>query len=1142
MAGRDPLHQKILEGLNGELNPQVFEDAVCDLLRDTFPTLFPVRGGMDAGMDGAIADGQGEAFPLIATTGKDVIGNLTKSLVSYSNRGGRRRKALLATSQPLTPTKRSNLEKRAREKGFELIQIVEQRGIADLLFRDADWRLKLLGISGTPSALSSITLSKRPQLELTPVGREAELKWLREGTGDHILSGQPGSGKTFLLQHLIRQGWPGLFLISRDETEIVDALRAQEPGFTVIVDDAFTEPDFLVRLRWLREETKAEFAILATTWPHSLDPVREHLGADLPVQTLEPLFRNDIVEIYHQLGIELGNDLMRVLVDQACNQPGLAATLGLLMLRGAWEEVLTGKALSRNLLESARTILGKEAAPLLAAFALGGEKGMHVDAVGEFLRLDLAELWRQTTRLAAGGILTQVDRNVLAVRPHQLRSALLGSVYFSEVSMPYKGLIDKAPSLGSAAEALAVAATYGIPVPDAELRELLLRADAADPWRELTEDGTPWARIVPHAESFDAWQAMALTSEANACWVVESFPGDVLLLADEILTRAPQHILPQIFKRLGGAQVGRVDPQDILFRWTKRPMGSVKEAMSRRRLLALEIVRFLQIGGDTHTGLQALRAALSPRLESTSRDPGTGDKVSVSWGLLPVEELWELGDLWTQVLPLLSRVTTSEWAPLSDILFQWLSPESAVTPGEAVPEETVEALLILSRQLIQGVGPLVRESPGLCHELNWRGEQLGLSLNLPLDCTFELLYPRELGPVPSGEPDSAALADLATRWSSEDPKAVAQRLVFYEREATQTSRFWPRHTGEVCRLLSQRVMALEDWLEAWSSEGLAAELAEPFLRRLVEQGSEGWDVSMERWLGVPSWTASVARLLAAVGALPPTLSKRVLAHLLEKPDLIFSLSLGRKLAPEWLHPLLSAGGEAAVAAAVGLAAAHPESPVPEDLREPWRHAILDAGGETREASIQFELARALAADEALAFDWLCARFASAQIPMMWLVLGVEHEPFLKALRALGTQRRIRLLKKACPKLGMGEFLVHVVGRDVLVFEALLRQNGLRDYHLYPLRGMPNDEWIPLARTALQAGWSKEGIAVAAMTGSHSWVGSGLEYWSRWDRAFAKLEVDLDPEIRAIGTAGRALVAPRLQGARNKEIRRAREGL
>ena len=58
----------ILERLGLELDPKVFEDCVADLIRNTYPGTVPVRGGSDHGFDGAVADGEGEPYPLIVTT------------------------------------------------------------------------------------------------------------------------------------------------------------------------------------------------------------------------------------------------------------------------------------------------------------------------------------------------------------------------------------------------------------------------------------------------------------------------------------------------------------------------------------------------------------------------------------------------------------------------------------------------------------------------------------------------------------------------------------------------------------------------------------------------------------------------------------------------------------------------------------------------------------------------------------------------------------------------------------------------------------------------------------------------------------------------------------------------------------------
>lgn len=61
---RVPFYRSIIGRLDGRLDPELFEQCAADLLRAIYPTLVPIRGGTDAGMDGAIADGEGEPFPL----------------------------------------------------------------------------------------------------------------------------------------------------------------------------------------------------------------------------------------------------------------------------------------------------------------------------------------------------------------------------------------------------------------------------------------------------------------------------------------------------------------------------------------------------------------------------------------------------------------------------------------------------------------------------------------------------------------------------------------------------------------------------------------------------------------------------------------------------------------------------------------------------------------------------------------------------------------------------------------------------------------------------------------------------------------------------------------------------------------------
>lgn len=220
---KDPLYRAIEERLAERPDPDLFERCAVDLLRDVYPGLVPIPGGGDAGMDGAMSvPGGGHPIPLVATTGNNVIGNLTENLKSYRSSGGSAHECVLATSQALTPRKRSNLEARASELGFVLRNVHEQADFVGRLYRNPGWRKELLGLTGDPPALSAFPRSPRPWSAQQVLGRDDELAWLRRARLDVVISGQPGVGKTALLRILADEGF-GLFAVSENLGQIADA-------------------------------------------------------------------------------------------------------------------------------------------------------------------------------------------------------------------------------------------------------------------------------------------------------------------------------------------------------------------------------------------------------------------------------------------------------------------------------------------------------------------------------------------------------------------------------------------------------------------------------------------------------------------------------------------------------------------------------------------------------------------------------------------------------------------------------------------------------------------------------------------------------------------------------------------------------
>ena len=413
---RDPHYQSILAQLDTPLDPDNFEHCAADVLRPEFPSLVPIRGGSDAGMDGAIADGEGVAYPLVTTTGEDVIGNLTRNLTTYLAEGGARRKVVLATSRELTARRRRNLEERAQKLGFTLVQIYDRSAIADRLYDNARWCRELLGLSGEPPALSVEPRTGRPLLDVQPVGRDSDLAWLREAKDDRLLVGQPGSGKTFVFRTLVREGW-GLFVTSENLTRIAEDYRSKKPS-VLILDDAQVRRELLADLRHFRAEIGAKFAIVASSWPGDAALIAGDLNlASAQVRQLELLTRDDIVSVVKAAGILGSVELIREIVNQAAGLPGLAITLADICLRGGVRDLALGNALQQSVRIAFEPIVGSTAIEILAAFAIGGDAGMTMDSVSRALGLPIVDLRRAVTTLDSGGVIFDSSDSRLTVHP-----------------------------------------------------------------------------------------------------------------------------------------------------------------------------------------------------------------------------------------------------------------------------------------------------------------------------------------------------------------------------------------------------------------------------------------------------------------------------------------------------------------------------------------------------------------------------------------------------------------------------------------------------------------------------------------------------------------------------------------------------
>jgi hypothetical protein len=1122
---RDPFYREIEERLGGKLDPELFEQCAADLLRGDFPTLVPIRGGSDAGMDGAIADGEGPAFPLVSTTGKNVIGNLTRSLDSYMSEGGSRRRVVLATSQALTPKRRRNLIERAAEKGFELVQVYDRAAMADRLYRSPAWCLELLGLPGVPSALSAVPPTRRPLLGDAVVGRDEDLAWLRESDGDRLIVGPPGSGKTFLIRKLVLEGW-GLFATSTDPAEIARALRAQRPG-VVVVDDAHLDPERVVELRRLREELGAEFSIVATAWKGEGDEVAELLNlTDSQIRELELLTRNEIVEVVENCGLRGPVELVREIVDQAEGRPGLAVTLAYLCLRGGVREVALGEPLRRSTVDAFRRMVGEEATQILAAFALGGEAGMHPRVVSGVLELPLHKLHSALVRLAAGGVIDKArsaavravgfradagdnpDQEHLTVRPPSLRPVLVRDVFFGAAPrLPHEDLVEAAPDVSEVACTLARAAAYGASVPPALLIATLERAN----------DG-------------DAWAQYAALGEAQANRVLTDYPEFTMAVAKAALVTAPRETLRRLLDlATEDERPLHPFPEHPLHKiegWIRAAAPWTGLAVPRRKLLLEAAEEWIATGGDEQVGLRAILMTVSPAFSSYTTDPGSGITVTFTEGLLSPEELREVQALWPKVVALIGALSTVSWQEVLRSVESWAYPSRHV-PQKQAPEWMVAYMRPFAERMLADVVRLADGHPGVNHRAAELVERLGMGLEIKLDPQFETLFPtRELGYDPSRQGrQMAAVRELAAEWSAADPARVVQTLSVFEAAAEDVDVRYPRWTPLLCEEIANRTEKPGTWLRAAIEIGLKSDLAAPFLRRAAALRDKGWEEAVRVCLGRPDLEVAAIHVLLTAPDPPPGLLSEALDKLERYPEHIETYCMRGEVPKTTLVRLLRhRNPKVAAAAAVGEWYAAPEGWVQEGLFEEWRGAILGAPED------EDMLGDILKADPALARDWLIARLKEKD-DFGYLNIGLAVEG---AVTTLNREQRLAVLREVRPGYGYWDLVSYIVVNDLALYGKVLEDEELGEIHLWPLAGHPVGNWIEKAKLALKAGHTPQEVATAAYGHSWGWTGSESAYWGGWADEFAALLSHEDDGIRCAAEFGRERAKRRQQAALKRE--------
>ncbi len=882
---RDPLFRSIRQRLAEGVDPGLFERFAIELVLPDFPTAVLVAGGSDGGVDGWVHSPENPPIPIVTTTAQNVLRNLKRNLPACKKKWPEHADTvILVTSTSLTATRQRNLAERAREMDFRLV-LFEQAAVIAGLYRMPKWRVELLGIPGDPPALSQIPSGRTLALDIEPVGREQDLLWLENTRGDRILTGQPGSGKTYLLARFGRAA-DGFFVTSDDPAKIADAVRELEPK-AVIVDDAHAYPALLRTVRQTREQIGADFEIIACAWSGFEEPAIEELGVTRQnIRELSLLTREEIAEVVRRVGVQGPDRLIAYLLDQASGRVGLAVSLTMRLLAGDWEDVVTGESLVRYVTTSLQEHVKTPLLPVLGVVSLGGASGVAMEEVAASLDHSLAELQETAARIGSTGFVAVSRGSARAVRvePKVLREAAVRRAFFeSPVPLPIEPFLGVARNPCEAASTLVGARTQSSAVPTHLVKLLLGRC--------------PGER---------AWVRFAALGEDEASWVLHLRPDLVLKEPSPFLALLPGPAIERFLdSALGDARPLNSTPEHGIRRiqdWLKA--GPPARGTVGRRTTVVETALRWGKGESSRTTVaeRAAIAALNPKFENTSLDPISEQKMTHRWGLLPLSDLEEIGSLWPAVLAFLRSEGIADWNDVLEHLHRWIF----LGGGQGAPPETYQAMRPFIQRMIDDVVELAGGHPAVLRAITEMASVRDFKTPRIEDNLFMTLFPLEQRPGSEEEQRQhrEAVARLASDWSTRDPAQAVVRLEACVSESRLLEWVYPGYLDWFCWQLARKTDNPFGWLEQIAKSKLPADVLRPFLHEAYRRDPSRWlDVSEELLPQTP-WSVIVAEVAVTCDGVPLSFLRKAVPALAASAHTLEILCLRGEVPPKNLNFLL----------------------------------------------------------------------------------------------------------------------------------------------------------------------------------------------------------------------------------------------
>ena len=1052
---------------------------------------------------------------------------------------------LLVTACDVTLAARDAFAQEARSRGVEDPVVLARTELAARLYAPQNaallWRYFGLGsgIEGTVDQPSALATS--PGTDLPLVGRDEELRRLRHGSGDWIVVGLPGVGKS----RLVREAGGARFVTEAELPEIADSIRVRNPR-RVVVDDAGLR---LGRLEELLEVRRRglDFAIVATGWPQDAGALRRCLPDAIEIE-LDLLERDAMDELLQSIGIaayHVRGEIMR----QAEGRPGWAVMLATLALSGDAERVMSGRAL---IAEAGRFVgVGDRADPhvrpvVATLAALGQTTRDQLEQIADYLRISLPTLDVAIRTAATGGLLDRTgthEGEAWEVRPEALRQALVADWFFEQpLGGNFDSLRSRWPQNPALLQAAVDAAGLGSVAARRYVDRLLSGPDGLEP---------TLLRDVALLDEGAARRAVRLSLDGQ---------GIPRPAANEVVEAAARrYLLPEAVRALLNAAVGDERAQHSNPSHPVRVLGEVATTLgpggetqfATRPVLLRLATDWLDEQPDDGRQLVWARLAvhvLSPEVGGTWAGLGSRPSGSLVAGFEHPTRLDAIrSELWPVVAGRLAQLAPAALAIIVELLDDWLRVRRGFEgPFGVRPSKEHQRIAgSMVDSMTVGLANAAR-FPGVQLRLFKTARMYGLRPFARPPAELRLLtwkpwYRRIRN---SGRAERL-LDELGRSWATEDPSAVMVRVLDWRSAAVVAGDNLFPGVALAMRGLADAGVPIEPFVHAALDAALCSE-AGPLYERAV---GEGFTLD---WLD--DALAGPCRAVALSAALGPAASGR--AHEIALGSLAAadaaltdSVLFAHRTADDVVRRLLDHPDPAIRGrASLGFSVAEDQHgiPVPTDLWPTWRTAFLDAVAEDRNGHDTYqlsELLRRLAEiDPDLVEEWLGRRLDEAGWDAFHRVIPFHAENLFRQLPLPNRDRLVRRFADAPFRFAL---LPLLLTPDPTWIATLLDEGVLStDEVLQALSwlGESFEERLPIV-TAAAPHLARHGVPaerIAWVASSGSWMGDESARYERLVSLFEGLAQSAEPIVADVGVAGVAIFsAERDRAAAEERIERIR---